>query len=280
MDERIEYKAKYFSYIERETSPQRPNSEDEIHAHHDGAEIYEFLAGDLYFSADGERMEVAAGDIVILTDGVLHRPIVKTECTYHRRRVSVSNRFFMELTEGGMELKKRLSDRRVFKISAQNDAARECSLLLDKIKKHLSYGDTYAVFCATNALVTLLVRALDTKVDACSSPKRGSGERARTLIRYIDEHIGKDLSYKKLAAQLHTSQKNLYKLFKSETGFTLSRYIRERRMIVARSLLNAGHSPLEVAEKTGFSDYSTFYRAFRASVGTSPAEYIKSHRQE
>lgn len=277
MDDRIEYKSNYFSYIERLTAPQRPNSESEIHAHHDGAEIYEFLEGDLYFSADGERMEVGAGDIVILTDGVLHRPIVKTECTYHRRRVSITNRFFMELTEGGMELKKRLNDRRVFKISKENEAASECSLLLDKIKKQLSHGETYAVFCATNALITLLIKALDTKADTSPSPRKGSREKASTLIRYIDENIKGELSYKKLADMLHISPKNLYKLFKRETGFTLSRYIKERRIIIAKSLLNSGSSPFEAAEKTGFCDYSTFYRAFRASVGVSPSAY---NRQE
>ncbi len=277
MDEKIEYKSRYFSYIERLTAPQKPNSEDEIHAHHDGAEIYEFLVGDLYFSADGERMEIEAGDIVILTDGVLHRPIVKTECTYHRRRVSIANRFFIEHSEGGMELKKRLDERRAFKISKENDARSECSLLLDEIKELLSHSDTYSAFCATNTLITLLIKALDTKVDTSPSPRKSGREKASALIRYIDENIKEELSYKKLADMLHISPKNLYKLFKRETGFTLSRYIKERRIIIAKSLLNSGSSPFEAAEKTGFCDYSTFYRAFRASVGVSPSAY---NRQE
>ena len=269
-----EYKAKHFSYIECLTCRQAPNPEDEIHAHHDGAEIYEFIEGDLYFAADGERIEVERGDIVIITDGVLHRPVIKKECTYHRRRIPIMNRFFFEHAEGGMEIKKRLDERRAFKISNNNDARGECSGLISEIKTLLKSGDTYSLFRAEMALISLLIKALDTKSDTLPSAHKGNRERIGALIRYIDENISGELSYKRLADFLHTSEKSLYKLFKEETGFTLSRYIRERRIIIAKAFLNSGISPFEAGENSGFRDYSTFYRAFKASVGITPSEYL------
>ena len=44
-DDRIENKSRNFMFIECLTERQTPNTEDEIHAHHDGAEIYEFVEG-------------------------------------------------------------------------------------------------------------------------------------------------------------------------------------------------------------------------------------------
>lgn len=275
----IEYKAKYFSFIECRTDRQAPNSEDEIHAHHDGAEIYEFLEGDLYFAADGERIEIERGDIVIITDGVLHRPVIKKECTYHRRRIPITIRFFLDHGEGGIELKRRLDERHAFKLTSDNVTRGECSQLISEIGAHLERGDTYSLFRAENALISLLIKALDTKAEVPLSASNGSGERIGALLRYIDESITEELSYKSLAAILHTSEKSLYKLFKRETGFTLSRYVRERRITRAKSLLNSGASPYDAAISSGFQDYSTFYRVFKASVGMTPTEYKKSNGQ-
>ena len=277
--ETIEYKARHFSFIECRTDRQAPNSEDEIHAHHDGAEIYEFLEGDLYFAADGKRIEIECGDIVIITDGVLHRPVIKKECTYHRRRIPIMIRFFLDHGEGGIELKRRLDERRAFKLTGDNVTRGECSQLISEIGAHLERGDTYSLFRAENALISLLIKALDTKAEAPLSAGNGSGERIGALLRYIDESISDDLSYKKLATLIHTSEKSLYKLFKSKTGFPLSRYIRERKIIIAKSLLNSGRSPYEAAVGSGFQDYSTFYRVFKASVGMTPTEYKKSNGQ-
>lgn len=269
----IEYKAKYFSFIECRTDRQAPNSEDEIHAHHDGAEIYEFLEGDLYFAADGERIEIGRGDIVIITDGVLHRPVIKKECTYHRRRIPIMNRFFLDHAEGGIELKRRLDERRAFKLTGDNVTRGECSRLISEIGMHLERGDTYSLFRAENALITLLTRALDTNTESASAQQKSKRGGIVRLIRYIDESITEELSYKSLAAMLHTSEKSLYKLFKREAGFTLSRYVRERRITRAKSLLNSGASPYDAAIGSGFRDYSTFYRAFKTSVGITPSEY-------
>ena len=270
---KTEYNAKHFSYIESRTLCQAPNSEDEIHAHHDGAEIYEFLEGELYFAADGERMEIDRGDIVIITDGVLHRPVIKKKCTYHRRRIPIMNRFFSDHGEGGIELKRRLDERRAFKLTGDNVTRGECSRLISEIGAHLERGDSYSLFRADNALITLLIRALDTRSESSPSAHKGNRKGIGALIRYIDENISEELSYRRLADLLHISEKSLYKLFKSETGFTLSRYVRERRIIVAKSLLNSGASPYEAAVGSGFQDYSTFYRAFKTSVGITPSEY-------
>ena len=93
-ENRIEYRGRNFTFIECLTERKTPNAEDEIHAHHDGAEIYEFVEGELYFTANGNKIEIEGGDIVIITNGVLHRPIIKKESFYHRRRIPVKNSFF------------------------------------------------------------------------------------------------------------------------------------------------------------------------------------------
>ena len=274
----VEYKSQYFTYVECLTTRQMPNAEDEIHAHHDDLEIYEFARGELYFAADGNRIDIESGDIVIITNGVLHRPIIKKESLYHRRRILVKNGFFISASRGAAYLKQKLVEGRVIKLNSGTPVCSECSELISKIKSLCECGDDYSVFCAETALTSLFIRALE---ECCSSPtptQRATNAEVRAIVEYIDNNIGSRLDYTTLAELVHKSEKNLYKIFKEETGFTLSKYIRERRVIIAKSLLNSGTSPRLAAEAAGFSDYSTFYRSFKSSVGMSPIEYASSNK--
>ncbi len=275
---RIEYKDRHFTFIECLTEQQTPNAEDEIHAHHDGAEIYEFVDGELYFAADGNKIEIERGDIVIITNGVLHRPIIKKESFYQRRRITVKNSFFISASKGATYLKQKLDDRRVIKLNKGSSANLECAKLILRIKMLCEKGDGYSLFCAETALTSLFIRALEECHSASTLSHHATNAEVQVLVNYIDENINSKLDYKTLAKLVHISEKKLYKLFKKETGFTPSKYIKERRIIIAKSLLNSGASPRSAAEATGFSDYSTFYRSFISSVGMSPLEYAVSDK--
>jgi AraC-like DNA-binding protein len=48
------------------------------------------------------------------------------------------------------------------------------------------------------------------------------------------------------------------------------------RIDLARRLLTAGASSLDVALSTGFADQSHFIRSFKRVVGTTPAQYQRA----
>mgnify|MGYP003293870626 CR=1 FL=1 len=55
-----------------------------------------------------------------------------------------------------------------------------------------------------------------------------NNKKITEIVKYIDEHISDDLDYKTISKKFFVTEKYLYKLFKSETGFTLGGYINER----------------------------------------------------
>lgn len=185
----------------------------------------------------------------------------------------MKNNFFIGGANGAQYLKQKIADVRVIKLNSGSSLCSECSKLILKIKALYEKGDDYSIFCAETALTCIFIQALD---ECCKTPyssHRSTSQDVRAIVEYIDENISSTLDYKTLASLVHKSKKNLYKIFKEETGFTLSKYIRERRVIIAKSLLNSGISPKLVSENVGFSDYSTFYRSFMRSVGISPIQY-------
>jgi AraC-like DNA-binding protein len=63
-------------------------------------------------------------------------------------------------------------------------------------------------------------------------------------------------------------------------GVSFYRCVTQRRLISAKSLIEQ-EIPLEdVGRRVGFSDYSTFYRAFKKEFGISPRQYRKLQHQE
>ncbi|MBQ3640242.1 MAG: helix-turn-helix domain-containing protein [Clostridia bacterium] len=81
------------------------------------------------------------------------------------------------------------------------------------------------------------------------------------------------ISIQKLAQMLSISPKHLNYVFKKVTGISPKQYITERRMGLAKSLLNDGMLPTEVSKVLKYSDYVMFYRAFIKQYGIPPTAY-------
>lgn len=65
--------------------------------------------------------------------------------------------------------------------------------------------------------------------------------------------------------------------FKQSTGITPHRYVLQRRMELAKRLLEQSSGYLaEIARQVGFADQSQFTRVFHRIVGMTPSEYRKN----
>ena len=61
--------------------------------------------------------------------------------------------------------------------------------------------------------------------------------------------------------------------FRNRMGVSFHRCLTQRRLIAAKTLIAEGIAMEEIGRAVGFSDYSTFYRAFRQEYGISPRQY-------
>lgn len=91
---------------------------------------------------------------------------------------------------------------------------------------------------------------------------------------YIYTHIKERISVEELADFLGVSPGYLSRLFKKETGVSVSSYIREQKIQVAKNLLRFGdYSMIEIANRLSFSSQSHFIQQFKESVGMTPKKY-------
>ena len=93
------------------------------------------------------------------------------------------------------------------------------------------------------------------------------------ITAYVENHFAEHITVSDLARRFYVSESSISHQFKEKMGVSLYRYITQRRLISAK-LLISGKQPLEeIAHQLGFSDYSTFYRAFKHEFGISPRQY-------
>ena len=263
-------------YITALTEKAQPNTEFEVHTHYNEFEIYYFLDGDLFFAFDGKRIMVEKGTMIIIANCMLHKPIIKTPCRYYRKRILFSKKVFTRINTTDFELYNSLRKRKILVFSPKEVETLGLNVLFDEIGASLEAGTAHDEFCALISLFSLLIKAEKNTVKHFENKLCVYSNKAVDIIQYIDEHLAEDLNYGTIAKKFYISEKNLYKFFKKETGFTLSNYINERRIIKALSELNAGNSATEAAAAAGFKDYSVFYRSFLRKVGITPTEYIKN----
>ena len=94
-------------------------------------------------------------------------------------------------------------------------------------------------------------------------------------LQYVHENFYKEnINIVNLASMCNISEQYLRRIFTNICGVAPLKYINNLKMLRARELIKSGnYSMNEVAELSGFFDYSYFSREFKKSAGVTPTEY-------
>ena len=92
---------------------------------------------------------------------------------------------------------------------------------------------------------------------------------------YTDPH----LTVAQLAKYTYTSREHLSRVFKEYTLESIHGYLTNLRMQHCRNELADGTGVLDACTASGFANYSSFLKSFRALYGITPAEYRAQLRQ-
>lgn len=103
----------------------------------------------------------------------------------------------------------------------------------------------------------------------------------RQLIGIIrEQYSNPDLSLKSLSAQVHLSDRQLRRIFRSSAEQTFCQYLRKLRITKSAKLLaNSRYDVKAIAALVGYNDRSHFGEDFRHLMGCTPVEFrAKSNR--
>lgn len=98
----------------------------------------------------------------------------------------------------------------------------------------------------------------------------------RKVLIHIEENFSKELSLSVIAEEFLISKEHLARLFKKETGQTVTEFLAETRCRNAAELLTATTlSIAEIAEFVGYADNNYFVKVFKKQYGVPPSVWRK-----
>jgi len=107
------------------------------------------------------------------------------------------------------------------------------------------------------------------------APSNGlSRERLRRVCDYIEAHLDDRLTLTEVAGVACLSPYHFSRSFKQAVGVGPRRYIVQRRVARAKTLLRRTNQPLSwVAQEAGFADQSHLTAEFRRQIGVTPGQF-------
>lgn len=99
------------------------------------------------------------------------------------------------------------------------------------------------------------------------------------IKRYMEEHMGEEFSREQAAEAVYLNPAYLSRLFRKETGSSLTDYLVKLRIAKARADLEKTNNRIsDIAVAVGYSNFSHFSKLFKKGTGLTPQEYRKKYQ--
>jgi two-component system response regulator YesN len=128
-------------------------------------------------------------------------------------------------------------------------------------------------------IIEFLIRSVDRYMQEEGKARQNHHRHLiQHIASFIESHIQESWTVRQLAKQFNLNASYLSVLFKKEMGRTISEYVQDTRIELAKRLLqDPGIKVYEVAEKVGIQTSAYFTYVFKKSVGCTPQDFRDYH---
>ncbi len=222
-----------------------------------------------------ERYRLQKGDIVLVPPGISHRPLLpETMAEPYLRDILWFSPEFIALMENILPSQ----NRPVKELSSLlRTANTRWEILAQQLRTAVTESEQQrtgweaAVMGTAMVFLTGMKRALaDKHATPMAAEKPGLLDKA---MAYMEANLSAKITLEDMARHLYVSKSTISQTFRNRMGVSFYRCLTQRRLIAAKSLIAENIPMEEISRQVGFSDYSSFYRAFRQEYGICPQQY-------
>lgn len=253
------------------------NAPVNLHSHNFYELLYCRVCDHVEYLVGTDRYRLQKGDVLVIPPGVSHRPLLPEQMRepYVRDVLWISTGF-MELLERWFP--ESFSGAPMFytMLSTEGSRYEYLGVLFERGIREAGEPRADREMAVLGNTITLLTELRRACIDREARPL--SAEKPELLdcvVAYVAEHLGEKITLSDVAHHFYISESTISQTFNKKMGVSFYRYVTQRRLIAAKSLIEMGLPMEEVGVRSGFSDYSTFYRAFKQEFNISPRQYRK-----
>lgn len=256
-----------------------PNSSSLIHPHL-FFKLVLCIEGDVYYTIRDQRFDPLPGDVLVAPRFTAYHSHSPGGKPYHRIVIWFTQELLDSIDPSGnlrafFEQFDEPNSGALFHFhnTQQSEIFKQARLLVSERDYSKPMGDAVSHSLAALILVGIYRAATTSRFE------RSEDESAARLVNAVIQHINKNLSntlsLDSIADTFFISKFHLERIFKKKTGVTVHNYIIQRRLTLARRKLYSGAAPTSIYKSCGFTNYSTFYRAFQKMYNTTPKEFAE-----
>lgn len=249
--------------------------------YHEFDKIIIFFSGNVMYHIEGKNYQLKPWDILLVNHHDIHKPIIQPGESYERIVIWINEDFMKQYETNDYRLNTcfdLVSNRHCSLVRMDNDDKNQFRKLLTDLELSLTMQDYASELMSKTLFIQLMIylnRIMIHDLALDSSPSVRSDQLIDRIINYINENLSENLEIDVIAAKFFISSSYLMHRFKKKTGYSLHSYIQKKRLLLSVDLMKQGIPITEACLQCGFSDYSTFSRAFKRMYHCSPSEFLK-----
>ncbi len=243
-----------------------------MHAH-EWMEIIYFLSVEGSYLVEGNHYPLSSHDILITRSAETHKLVVNPEKPYERIVIHFSSSL-LSAVDPEQTLLRPFLERPL----GQQNLYPSTDLLSKKLRTaftDFTFDHLPDIRLNLFARLLLFLTTLNGIYEQAGH-RTAPGSFPNQLITYVNEHLFEPISVQSIADHFYLSRSQISRVFMQATGSSLWEYVTIKRLLAARARLQRGESAGNTCIACGFSDYSAFFRAYRAHFGHSPKEDVNS----
>lgn len=248
--------------------------------YHEFDKLILLLSGKVTYVVEGVTYFLQPWDILLVQHNMIHRPVIDPSEPYERVVVWLGREWLAERSdpEEALDTCFHTAGERGFHLLRTGPERRlEYMKSIQRLEEALRSREFAASRLADTLCQQLLIEVnRDILRSRTAQEERDSyrvDPKVEEILKYIALHLEEDLTVDSLAKRFYLSRYYLMHRFKAVSGYTVHQYISQKRLLRAGELIRSGVPVMKAAEQAGFSEYSTFLRAFQNTFHMSPREF-------
>lgn len=248
--------------------------------YHEFDKLVILLSGKVTYMVEGVAYFLKPWDVLLVQHNLIHKPIIDPEQPYERVVVWLGRDYLAARSDPSERLDGcfDLARERGFHLLRTGPERRlQYMQTIQQLEEALRSEEFGAARMADTLCQQLLIGVnRDLLRSRTAQEERDSyrmDPKLEEILKYIAAHLGEELSVDLLAKRFYISRYYLMHRFKEVTGYTVHQYISQKRLLRAGELIRAGVPVMKAAEEAGFTEYSSFLRAFQKTFHMSPREF-------
>lgn len=252
--------------------------EFEFH-YHDFNKIIIFLSGNVTYIIEGKAYFLKPWDILLVNNHDVHKPIIDSSSVYERIIIWLKPSYLSKNTDkksnNDITYCFQKANERSFNLIRLNSSLEQRMKQMIIELEEAIQSEEFGSDLLANSLFTQFMIYLN-RIFLGNTYKETQksihyDERIEEILKYINQNLSSDLTIDSLASRFYLNKYYFMHKFKKETGYTIHQYILQKRLLNANLLIQSGTPIVKSSQLSGFTDYSTFLRAYKKMFQKAPS---------